>query len=772
MDKKESPVVVAQIMGKWVGGGVESVIMNYYKHMDRNKIQFDFICDNDSTNIPYDEIKKLGGRVILCPPYQKQKEYQKFLIDLFNKKKYKIVHSNINTLSVFPLHAAYKAGVPIRIAHSHSTSNKKEWKKNIIKNILRPLSKKYANVYFACSKKAGNYLFGKNTNYTIINNAIDLDKFKYNEKIRKEKRKELNIKDSTLVIGHVGRFVDQKNHTFLIDTFNEIHKKNKDTVLLLIGQGPKEKEIKEKVKELKLNDSVKFLGQREDVDKLYNAMDVFLLPSLYEGLGMVLIEAQANGLPCVASTEVPKDADMGNTKFVDLSNKDGFVNAVLDDKLKRKDCMEKIKSDGYDIENEAEKLEKMYEKLSIKNIAMITSGFLPLPATKGGAVENLIMNLVNENEKKQKIKFNIFSIYDEKAVEESKKYKYTEFIFIKTNGFIKVLDKIIFKIAKNILHKKNSQSYRYIMQRLCYLRKVSKYLKQNDYDSVILENHPTQYLALKWNKNYIKYKGRYYYHCHNEFPSTYGCDDIIKKTNKFICVSNYIGNYIKEKVNVDEDHIYVLRNAIDKSKICKKITQEEKTKLKEKLNINPTDKVIIFTGRIVPEKGVLELVEAFNKIKKKNIKLLILGSPLNNLNAITEYQKKVNEICNHNSNIIFTGFVNYDEIYKYYNIADMSVLPSIWNDPAPLTIIESLCSGLPIITTYSGGIPEYTNNKCAILLKRDSKLVDNITNAIDLLVNNQEKLKEMSKESYRFSKKLTVNEYYKDFYKNVGERNE
>ncbi len=367
MNKKESPIVVAQIMGKWVGGGVESVIMNYYKHMDRNKIQFDFICDNDSTNIPYDEIKKLGGRVILCPPYQKQKEYQKFLIDLFNKNKYKIVHSNINTLSVFPLHAAYKAGVPIRIAHSHSTSNKKEWKKNIIKNILRPLSKKYANVYFACSKKAGDYLFGKNTNYTIINNAIDLNKFKYNEKIRKEKRKILNIKDSTLVIGHVGRFVDQKNHTFLIDIFNEIHKKNKDTVLLLIGQGPKEKEIKAKVKELKLNDSVKFLGQREDVDKLYNAMDVFLLPSLYEGLPVVGVEAQANGLLCELSSSMTEETKvLDTTRFISLDKApEEWSKKILNDykNFKRKDTEKEMTDKNFNIEKEADKLEKKYFEL-------------------------------------------------------------------------------------------------------------------------------------------------------------------------------------------------------------------------------------------------------------------------------------------------------------------------------------------------------------------------------------------------------------------------
>ena len=358
---KKQPIIVAQIMGKWVGGGVEAVIMNYYRNIDRSKVQFDFICDEDSTNIPYDEIKKLGGRVIICPPYQKIFKYEKFLIDLFKKNNYKIVHSNINALSVFPLRAAKKAEVPIRIAHSHSTTNKKEWKKNLMKQALRPFSKKYATDYFACSELAGRWLFGDKTfeqgKVTIINNAIDLDKFKYDEKVRKEKRKELNINDHTLVVGHIGRFVAQKNHTFLIDIFNELHKKEKNSILLLIGQGPLMSEIKQKVDSLGISDSVKFLGQRDDVNELYNIMDLFLFPSLYEGLGMVLIEAQANGLPCIASTEVPKIADISNNvQFYDLNDSIDIWLKNYDTNRFKFICKNCI----YDIKKEAEKLEKYY----------------------------------------------------------------------------------------------------------------------------------------------------------------------------------------------------------------------------------------------------------------------------------------------------------------------------------------------------------------------------------------------------------------------------
>lgn len=394
-----------------------SVLMNYYRNMDRSKIQFDFICDEDSTNIPYDEIEKLGGRVMICPPYQKVFKYQKFLINLFKQNNYKIVHSNINALSVFPLRAAKKAGVPIRIAHSHSTANKKEWKKTLIKNMLRPFSKKYANVYFACSELAGKWLFGNKTydegKVTIINNAIDVEKFVYNEDIRKKVRSELNAKfetklaeksnteimektdvekgkkdeiklvenideqiknennmkinDDTLVVGHIGRFVKQKNHEFLIDIFNEIHKRKENSVLILAGQGPLQKEIEEKVKSLGLQDYVLFLGQRSDANELYQAMDVFVLPSLYEGLGMVLIEAQYAGLNCYCSEAVPKEAYISNLlKKITLSDDPSkWAEKIIDgqNEFTRKNMSVELKDSGYDIKKEATKLEEKYFEL-------------------------------------------------------------------------------------------------------------------------------------------------------------------------------------------------------------------------------------------------------------------------------------------------------------------------------------------------------------------------------------------------------------------------
>lgn len=369
---KKAPIRIAQIVGKWVGGGVESVIMNYYRNIDRSKIQFDFFCDNDSTNIPYKEIESMGGKVILIPPYQHQYKYQKELQKILKQNHYKIIHSHINTMSVFPLYAAKKARIPIRISHSHSTSNKLEWKKNLLKNILRPFSKLYATDYFCCSELAGKYLFGTKAynqgKVFLLNNAIDLDKYKYNEKERIEERKKLNIDDDTIVIGHIGRFVKQKNHDFLIEIFKKINELNNNTLLILVGQGPLEQKIKEKVKELNLDNKVIFLGQLQETSQIYQAFDIFLLPSLYEGLGMVLIEAQAAGLPCIASKEVPLPAKVtNNLHFIDLNNPNEWINYIENIKLKsRKNHLAEIRNCGYDIKIEAKNLEKKYQQYSKK----------------------------------------------------------------------------------------------------------------------------------------------------------------------------------------------------------------------------------------------------------------------------------------------------------------------------------------------------------------------------------------------------------------------
>lgn len=353
------PERIAQVIGKMDSGGVESFIMSYYRNIDRNKIQFDFIIDEDSTMFYKEEIEKLGGKIIIVPKYQKILKYIRELRKIFRESNYKIVHTHMNALNVFPLYAAKKENVKIRISHSHSTTNKDEFLRNILKNVLKIFSKKYPTHYCACSQFAGQWLFGKK-DFTIIRNAIDIEKFNYNKEVRDKIRKELKL-ENKLVIGHAGRFMQQKNHKFIIEIFHKYHEYNENSVLLLVGEGKLENTIKEQVKMLGLENNIIFLGARKDVNEIMQAMDIFVFPSLYEGLGIALVEAQTAGLKCIASNYVPEEAILTqNVVSLELDEKQ-WVDILKNMKIsERKTQVEKIRNSGYEIKIESKKLEKYY----------------------------------------------------------------------------------------------------------------------------------------------------------------------------------------------------------------------------------------------------------------------------------------------------------------------------------------------------------------------------------------------------------------------------
>lgn len=319
---ENEPIRVAHVIGMAVDGGTEAFVMNYYKYIDKTKIQFDFFVESTSKIINRELIEKLGGKIIIIPSYKNIFRYIKTLTQLFKDGNYSIVHSHMNSLSVFTLLAAKRARVKVRIAHSHSTSNKSvEKKKNLIKNLLRPFSKIYATHYFACSELSGRWLFGNKTfnngNVKIINNAIEINKFSFDQIKRDIIRDKFNINDK-FVIGHVGRFVEQKNHKFLLDLFYEYQKINEKAILLLIGDGPLKDEIYNRVENYEIKDKVIFIGTQEDISMYYNAMDCFIFPSLYEGLGIVVLEAQINGLYCLVSSSVPKSTKLNdNIEYIE-----------------------------------------------------------------------------------------------------------------------------------------------------------------------------------------------------------------------------------------------------------------------------------------------------------------------------------------------------------------------------------------------------------------------------------------------------------------------
>lgn len=369
--KLEKTIRVLQILGIVANGGVEAVIMNYYRNIDKRKIQFDFVVHNDADENYIKEILSMGAKVYKVTPYNQN--VFKFMYEIYHiikSNQYQIVHSNMNALSGFALLPAYLAGAKIRILHNHTTDSKEEKLRSLIKRVLRPFAKLFANQYWACSKLAAEWMYGRNAStngkITIINNAIDLEKFKFNREKRKQLRKELGL-ENCFVIGHVGRFVKTKNHEFLIEVFNEVLKQKENARLLLIGDGKLRLKIEEKVKNLGIEKAVIFLGNRSDVADLYNAMDVFVLPSLYEGLPVVGVEVQANGLPFICSNKVTDEILLtDNIKLLSLRQSktewyDAILNAEREEFAQHKDSL----LENFDIKNESKKLEKKYLYLKV-----------------------------------------------------------------------------------------------------------------------------------------------------------------------------------------------------------------------------------------------------------------------------------------------------------------------------------------------------------------------------------------------------------------------
>ena len=355
---------VAHIIGKMLGGGVEAVVMNYYRHIDRSRVQFDFIVDSDSILVPRDEIESLGGRVFEVPPYQRLFAYRRALMELFRQEQWPIVHSHINALSAFPLQVAKKAGVPVRIAHSHSTAGKGEHAKNAIKTVLKCFSNIYPTHRFACSEYAGQWLFDKHADFEIIYNAIELDRYSFDAEVRAETRDELGLLSNQFVIGHVGRFVTQKNHVFLIYVFAEVLKRRPDAVLLLTGDGDLRPFIEHCAVERGIAEHVRFLGHRSDVERLYQAFDVFVLPSLYEGLGLVAVEAQRAGLPCYLSDQITREVDVTDSvNFLAIHNADSWADALVGLNTGRSRTVNEEVFTNYNIEIAAKKLTEKYEAM-------------------------------------------------------------------------------------------------------------------------------------------------------------------------------------------------------------------------------------------------------------------------------------------------------------------------------------------------------------------------------------------------------------------------
>lgn len=361
------PIRVLHVVVNMNRGGAETLIMNLYRNIDRSKVQFDFLTCREG--IFDSEIQELGGTIHRIPYINEVGHfgYVKSLNQFFsNHHEYIIVHSHLNRMSGLVVRAAKKVGIQYCISHSHNTGGEG--------GILAKGYKWYSGLFipsnsdytFACSQAAAKWLFGSKSNQAkLLNNGIEPEMFTYSPQVRMIKRKELGISDQ-LVIGHVGRFTKQKNHKFLIEVFAEFVKRKPDSILLLCGDGVLRKDIEKRVNELNIKEKVKFLGVRSDIDQLLQAFDLFLFPSLHEGLPVTLIEAQAAGIPCFISDQITNEVDMGLDlmKFLNIESKELWVAELEDfnvDKIERHiSKLKMLKDRGYDIKNTAVWLQDFY----------------------------------------------------------------------------------------------------------------------------------------------------------------------------------------------------------------------------------------------------------------------------------------------------------------------------------------------------------------------------------------------------------------------------
>ena len=358
---------ILQVVTHMDRGGLETMLMNYYRQIDRTHVQFDFLTHRDYDGDYGGEIRELGGLIYHLPvlnPFSPG--YRKKLGQFFDEHpEYRIVHVHQDCMSSVILQVAKEHGVPVRIAHSHNSNQIKNIKYPI-KLVFRHFIARYATKLLACGEEAGRWMFC-GAPYEILNNAIPAERYTFDAEKCRMQREKWKIESDELVVGHVGSFTVPKNHLFLLDVFHALQKRI-PAKLMLVGDGDLRREIEDKIQKLELAAKVIFTGVRSDVADLLQAMDVFVFPSLHEGLPMTMVEAQASGLPCVISDRVPLECKLTeNVQLLSLADSPArWAERVIDaTKITRRNTYEEIKAAGYDIVENAKKLQKMYEEMMV-----------------------------------------------------------------------------------------------------------------------------------------------------------------------------------------------------------------------------------------------------------------------------------------------------------------------------------------------------------------------------------------------------------------------
>lgn len=409
-------------------------------------------------------------------------------------------------------------------------------------------------------------------------------------------------------------------------------------------------------------------------------------------------------------------------------------------------------------------------------IAIITTGLLPVPSVMGGAVENLVQNFIDENERQGGPRLTVYSTATPDAIEKAQAYTHTDFVFIQTPWVIRAADSILYSIFRRLVDTNKSASLRAILQRLYFLRKVSKHIARKNHRKILFENAIIQTHILRWHKNQERYKGRVYVHIHNEITNFYKTYEYLAGA-KIIVVSKFIKDSLIAKSAQGNEgsgplqNVSVLKNAVDNTRFTAMTRKRASKLLHQQYTIDASRKIVLFSGRLTPEKGIDVLLRALDRVKEQNYQLLVVGSSFFGTDIKNPFLKELRDLTEaHREHVTFTGYIDYDNMPLLYRGCDFAVLPSVCNDAAPLTVIESITAGLPMITTNRGGIPEYASDKAAILLDTDETLEQSIAKNIEKLLREDDTLQAMSKAGQKAAKDMTLYNYYRGLLEKLGEK--
>ena len=399
-----------------------------------------------------------------------------------------------------------------------------------------------------------------------------------------------------------------------------------------------------------------------------------------------------------------------------------------------------------------------------RKILIVGSSKLPIPAVLGGAVPNLIEEIISENESQQKFDLYCCSLYHHEAGKQAQnKYPHSHFIWLNPPCFIQWLDNLVYGTIKHVFRIKRLHSLRSIFQTLWLQKSIANILHTGIYDMVIFENSIPLLAALKFYNNYQKYKNKYMIHMHSVPRQYYGNAHLFSDSKKIICVSQYVADQISSdrRLAVSKEKTVVMYNCVNTQLFRPTIPNR---KVPARWGINVDEKIVLFAGRLCSEKGIEETINAFALLKTPHTHLLIIGSNFYKSDIVSPYEKKLRQLAKpFSKRIHFTGYIPYAKMPSVYQIADVVVLPSMWEEPAGMTILEAMSCKRPLISTYAGGIPEYTGEGNCILLKRNENLPKELAKYIDLLLTDQSLVKTLAEKSAKRASKYTEKYYYQQF---------